>query len=232
MATVRQQVNLYQPLSKSERKPFSAVTASITLSVVLACMAVIWGYGGWETLRLEHSVARLQRQQQLQQQALEARNTELAARPNPQQIGAKTQALEAALAVRRRALELLRAGAAGRTEGFAARLTALAHSSLDGLWVDHVLLSGTTAAMSLGGGTADPDLVPQYLQRLAGEPALSGADFDEFSIERPARTTSGPDGESGSAPSSAATIRFHAGNTALTSIGSSDLPHQGDSGPS
>ena len=93
---------------------------------------------------------------------------------------------EAEVIGRTRALALLRAGALGRTTGFADRLEALARRHVEGVWIDRMALSGATGSMSLAGATFDPNLVPRYLQNLGAEPVLAGARFDELVIDRPA----------------------------------------------
>ena len=128
----------------------------------------------------------LEQQQQRQDATLVALNAARAAEVPPEQIQARVATLTAELAVRTRTLELLHSGAAGQVGGFSRRLAALAHRPMAGLWIDHVVLSGMTDSMTVGGMALEPDLVPRYLRGLAEEGALAGARFDELVIERPA----------------------------------------------
>jgi hypothetical protein len=140
--------------------------------------------------------------------------------------------LSAEITARHQALEILRNGGAGQTGGFAQRLEALARRHTDGLWIDRVVLSGTTGAMSVAGATVNPDLVPTYLRALAGESALTGTRFDQLTIERPARSTdsadSAPsDGDSnaeGARPRDRKGIRFRADSNSLHTAGDADKP--------
>src|SRR6185369_13529064 len=68
---------------------------------------------------------------------------------------------------------------------FAARLEGLARQHVEGVWLDHLTLGGTANALSLSGTTVNPTLVPEYLHNLAADPALRGAQIDEFVIEQP-----------------------------------------------
>ena len=54
------------------------------------------------------------------------------------------------------------------------------------MWLDHLTLGGSANALSLSGTTMNATLVPQYLHNLAADPALRGAQIDEFVIEQPA----------------------------------------------
>jgi hypothetical protein len=196
---MRQQINLHQPLLLEEPKLFGAATALRGIAAVVVTLAMIWGYGSYKVKRLQQVAETLRLQQQGQEAALAAAGAFTASRSTPTDLAALVKRTEAEVAGRTRALELLRAGAAGRTTGFAARLEALAHGRVDGVWIDRMALSGSTDSMSLGGATLDPDLVPRYLHNLAQESVLAGARFDQLVIERPS--------EKGS---DTAYIRFHA----------------------
>ena len=182
---MRQQINLYQPILRTEPKLFGSSTALVAVGAVFAMLAGLWGYGTYKVHRLEQSAQVLKHEQEKQDQALAQAGTFSASRSKPADLEAQVKRAEAEVAARTRALELLRAGAAGHTTGFAARLEALARQHVDGVWIDRMALSGATGAMSLGGATFDANLVPRYLQNLAQEPVLAGARFDQLIIDRP-----------------------------------------------
>lgn len=186
MKPVRQQINLYQPVVQSSGGPFSAHSALLVSGLVVSCLLAVWAYGWWRVARLEHAVHSLEQQQHQQDASLVALNSARAADAPPEQMQARVAMLTAELAVRTRTLELLRNGTAGQVGGFSRRLAALAHRPTPGLWIDHVILSGMTDSMTVGGTALEPDLVPRYLRGLAEEGALAGARFDELVIEQPA----------------------------------------------
>lgn len=181
---MRQQINLYQPTQRDEPQLFGARTALAAVAAVLVMLAAIWGYGTYKVHRLELSSQALKREQAKQDKALTAASTFSASRATPAELEARVHQAEAEVTARTRALALLRAGALGRTTGFADRLEALARGHVDGVWIDRMALSGATGSMSLGGATFDPNLVPRYLEHLAQEPVLAGARFDELVIDR------------------------------------------------
>jgi len=180
---MHQQINLYQPIFRQERKLFSLRTVAITLSVVAAALLAIWGFGKYNLTQLERSVAELRQQQQAQQHMAETAGGLLRARASPETLNARIKQLSTQLAERTRALDLLRNGAAGDGEGFAKRLSALARTRIDGLWLERLSI-GDAAGLSLEGRSNDPDLVPRYLQELAKAPELSGARFDQVILDR------------------------------------------------
>jgi len=179
----RQQVNLYQPVADESSQPFSARTAGFAIGAVTGAIALIWGYGAWEVSRLQRTVDTLSERQHQEDEAVAAANTIHAARANPEELQARIKALTAEIALHRKALERLKQGAEGRPKGFAAALEGLARRHVEGLWLSHLVLSGS-AGMTLEGTTLDADLVPRYLRGLSADPSLAGEHFDELVIER------------------------------------------------
>ena len=192
--SLRQQINLYQPaMGGHTRQTLSSTTFGIALIAILAGLAgfTIYAQMGVNRLDAEAEVLRAQanQQQDVLNQLGEAL-PEQAKRSSSQERIAK---MTADLKARQRALEVLRGGAAGQAIGFARRMEALARRHTDGVWLEHMQLSGVSGAMMLSGVAMNPSSVPQYLQSLSAETALSGTRFDEFYIERPDAHAAEPD---------------------------------------
>jgi len=188
MSAMRQQVNLYQPggvARAEELAPFTAATAVLVAAAVCAGLLGFWGFGVWRVDRLERGLQTLRLQGQRQNETLAALGAARASGVTPEQLDATVKSLTAVLDTHTRALALLKEGTAGQLTGFSARLAALGRRPIEGLWLDHVVLSGLNGAMSVGGSAVDPDLVPRYLRGLGAERALAGVRFDDFVIERP-----------------------------------------------
>ena len=212
MSELRQQVNLYQPTARAAGgMPFSGAAAGLLAAGVTACLALIWAWGSWHVRGLEKSVEVLRRQQEQQSQTISALGAARASGLSGEQLQARVQALSAELAVHSQALLLMRSGALGQTRGFSGQLTALARSTVEGVWIDHLELSGTSISMSVAGAALDPNLVPRYLHELAAEQALAGMHFDRFVIERPgAAHASAKSGAGTRADETPSAYHFHA----------------------
>jgi hypothetical protein len=202
---VRQQINLYQPIFRAQRRIFSSRAIAIGLAVIGVALAGFWAYGTWKVGRLEREVAEVAREDKLRAANLASASAAFAAQANPAQIESRIQSLSDELDRRARALAALRSGAAGTTEGFAARLEALARRRVDGLWLEGLSFGGSGRSMSVAGATIDSRLVPRYLEELQQEPALAGARFDRVEIAEPPAT----------ADKAAAPLTFHLSDSKL-----------------
>jgi hypothetical protein len=181
---MNQQINLYQPIFRQERKLFSLKTVALALGLVAASLVAMWALGSHNVGKLETAVAQLQAQRVAQEDMARAAGVLLDAQGSPAAIQAQVQVLSALLAERTNALSLLRGGAAGEPRGFAPRLQALARQHTEGVWLDELLLGGGRNGLVLRGRSLNPELVPKYLQLLTSEPELSGARFDAVVIDR------------------------------------------------
>lgn len=199
---MRQQINLYQPIFRQERKLFCAAMVASALLVITLALLGFWLFGHSRVAVLEQEVAQVRDQLHSQEAMVSAAGQLRSSRANPVEIQERIAQLNQELSDRTRALQVLRGDAIGLRGGFAPRLAALARQHVEGLWIDRLVLAGD--AVMLSGQTLRAELVPQYLKSLASEPVLQGTRFDDFSIERPREDTA----QSG--------VRFRAGNREMT----------------
>ena len=180
-----QQINLFNPIFRKQKKYFSSVTMLQALSIIwLACVAF--------------SIESLIRTRTLQAQ-LAATQTQLAAKQQkltdyrvqfaPRQ---KSATLPVELAEAQRDLTMLTTAAAtigragfGDTIGFSGYFRAFGKQRLDGLWLTDVSIDGGGAHIGLRGKTLEAELVPHYIRGLGVEPVLQGKAFSSLEIERP-----------------------------------------------
>ncbi len=217
---MRQQINLYQPIFTESRGGLAAKPVGIGFVLLLVGLAAFSWNEHRQIARVQTQLDQLRAQQSELQAALE-QDGQSTANETPEQLDARVKQLDAQVAERTRAVQILQSGAAGQTTGFAQRMEALARRHVDGLWLDQMILSGTNGAMTLRGATIDPDVVPQYLRSLSAEPALAGTRFDDFVIERPSKLTTADanaefvESESRPAKKNDGPVRFRAGSKAL-----------------
>jgi hypothetical protein len=176
-----QQINLYQPIFRKQRQIFSAATMFQALAIVTVALLAIYGYGLLRVRGLEAEVVQLEGRER-------ALNVQLARidpslnRGRRDEVAGELARLNATLLDQQRLIEVLREQPLGDTGGFSPYLKALGRQRQPALWLTAIAVNGGSRAIELAGRTLDAKLVPEYMQGLAGEPALAGQRFDRFEI--------------------------------------------------
>jgi Tfp pilus assembly protein PilN len=184
---MEQQVNLYQPILRAEKRIFSARAIGGSLLTLAVCLGGLHAFGAWRTGRIERSVAIIERQVAAETSQRDAVGAAL--RPSRSIVELQAQALEliADIAARERALDLVNRDTASPATGFAARLEALGRRQIDGLWLRTIVVGSGDGLLALQGATVDRRLVPQYLAALAEEHAFDGVRFDKLAMRQARR---------------------------------------------
>jgi len=177
-----QQVNLYQPILRQPKRVFSALAVGQIGLMLGAALLAVAAYAQWRVASLS---ADLQALKHLREVA-EFRLRELQIRqpkkvPNPD-IAREAEAVQAELAQTRRLSEALTVGAFGNTQGLSPFLLALSRQHVDGTWLTSIELNAGGDAVGLGGVARSPELVPEYLARLAREKVFSGKVFGQLKL--------------------------------------------------
>ena len=187
MIALEQQVNLFQPIFRAERKLFSTTFMAVFLAVAVAVLAILWAFAWRQIVALEREVAAVEASREERSEALRRAGAGLAS--DPASVAARARQLAADIERAERTLALMRNGAAGSTTGFAARLRALARPEVPGLWLTRIALSGHDAAFA--GIARDPASIPRYLQALAEDPAYRSLRVDTFRADQEREDASG-----------------------------------------
>jgi len=179
-----QQINLYQPMFRQQKKVFSALTMLQVLGFFTVVLGGIYGYtiSSLEPFR-----------QELKKTTVEferlAGQIETLRGKTPQQ--AQANLLEAEIArltqnldYRRKLKEALEAGSFGNTEGFSSYFEALATGHVDGAWLTNIQIAQGGKQLNLAGKTVDPELVPVYMKRLSESPIFSRRGFNVLELAR------------------------------------------------
>lgn len=180
---MEQQVNLYQPILRAEKRLFSASAIALGVLLLVVCLGGLAGFAAWRTARVEIAVADLERQEAARLESIQRASVALGGDTSLQELEAQIAALAAEVAARERALASVGADGAA-TRGFAVRLEALAQPPVDGLWLQRIVFDPTRGGVAIRGATRDPALVPQYLAALQADRSLAGATFGAFELRR------------------------------------------------
>lgn len=178
-----QQINLYSPLFRQRRKLFTAKAMLQAMVLVLAGVAAFYGYARLGMTALQRQAAEVDAQVKTGLQRVKA--LPAAATPaEDKMLDARIEELQTQLQARAQLTGQL--GTRQPAGDYLAPLRSLARHRLEGVWLTAVNLAGDSGELSLVGRALRAELVPQYIDRLAQDPALRGRRFSTLAVERDA----------------------------------------------
>jgi hypothetical protein len=184
---VSQQINLYSPLFRKQKKVFSAMALLQAFGVVVLAVAGLYFYLSAQSSRLEARAADSSRELQNVLEQLKVHGAQQTPDARAKLLAERRKKLEAEFKERTQALQAMDKEALGRTEGYSGLLGALARASIDGIWLTRVRFSDERGEAVIAGRAMRPELVPLYIQRLRTEEKLQGREFSRLEITRPAQ---------------------------------------------
>lgn len=180
-----QQINLYSPLFRKQRKVFSALAMAQAIVLVLVGVGCFYAYVALHSSLLEIKLGESDAQLRSELERLKV----YGGGDSPEALKAlaeRRKALEATLAERHRTAQALADSGLGKSEGYSESLRALARVSIQGLWLTRIQFSDRDGEVAIAGRATHPELVAAYLERLRGERALRGQAFARLEIRRAA----------------------------------------------
>lgn len=179
---MKQEINLYQPIFRREKKIFSAVAMAQVAAIVAAGLAAIYGYGAHTVLQLEEQVEHLERRIAGAQTRLDVLTRTYPPRSRSAVLEAELNRLQRELGQAENVARALSKGTFGNTSGLSGYLAGLARQHIEGAWLTKVRVARGGDAVGFGGRALAPELVPVYLGRLSAEPAFSGKTFSALEL--------------------------------------------------
>ncbi|MBF8269213.1 MAG: hypothetical protein HW386_922 [Gammaproteobacteria bacterium] len=181
---MKQQVNLYQPLFRKQKKVFSALAMLQVSLIALFFFILTAGYSLMQLYRLEDQEAVATKnldKLQTQIESIQAQSTNaVTEKLLEEEISRVSREVEE----KQQIADLLRQGAFTNTEGFTRHFEAIARQHVDGTWLTDIGIANGGSTMSLDGITYSAELVPMYLERLLKEAVFAGTAFNVLGMER------------------------------------------------
>lgn len=187
-----QQINLYSPIFRRQRKIFSALAMTQGVGFIVLVVAVFSYYVALQTSLLEIRAAESAAQLKADLERLKLQGAGRSPAERARLIAERRKVLEASLAARTQALSALDSGAVGRAEGYSAVLRALARLSMDGVWLTRIQFAAGGGELSLAGRAIRPEIIAAYLERLRTDETLRRQEFATLEITRPAAEKAEP----------------------------------------
>lgn len=181
---MNQQINLHQPIFRKQRALFSSQIVLRICAIWAVALGLVYGLSLWSGRSLAREHAQLVGQRddaQVRLQELTATQMETG---QSQQLETELERLQNERAQKDSVLRVLARGELGSTVGFAPQLDALADRRLAGVWLTHIGLMEGGREISLRGEASREDLLPRFLERLAGGEGFPGARFGDVRLER------------------------------------------------
>ena len=179
-----QQINLYQPVFRRERKVFSAVAMAQVLALVFVALLGIYAWQRVATHTLQRQLETSQQRQNAAQKQLSTLVLKLSSRKvSPALVLAQSLARQK-LAGRHAVLQALSSQAQGNIAGFGPVLDALSRSTHAGIWLTQVNLENGGTRFALAGRITTGEMLPRYLDLLRRQPAVSEYRFATLKIMR------------------------------------------------
>lgn len=179
-----QQINLYEERLRPNREPLTGRRLALAVALVLA---VFVAWGGVERRAADAAATRLagvQAEVAASQQKLAALGKVFAERKVPDALKAQIDGARARLASHQAVMTLLESGQLGNEAGFSALMRGFSHLASNELWLTGFTVASGGQEIEIRGRLLDAGSLPQYVQRLADEPAFKGLRFAALDLQR------------------------------------------------
>ena len=187
-----QQINLYSPIFRRQKKYFSADTMLVALLMVLGAMGALVTYATMQVRALEAQAAQTSAQLKSETNRLTAMVADKSGETRAKAREVRLKEAESALESKKRFTAALASDALGNTRGFSETFRAFARQAMDGLWLTQISVDGDSKGLSLTGRALRAELVPEYVDRLRRESTLRGYSFGSLEISAESSTDESP----------------------------------------
>lgn len=181
-----QQINLFNPIFRKQKKYFSSVTMLQALAVICLACALLAGDAARRTYALKAQAAATDATLLARQEKLAEFRVQFAPRKKSPTLAAETSAAQEELAMLTSAAATVARGGFGDTAGYSDYFRAFARQSFDGLWLTNLHVGAGGSRLAVQGNVLQAQLVPQYMRRLSSETVMRGKTFSSMEIGAPA----------------------------------------------
>ncbi len=180
-----QQINLYQPIFRRQKRRFSALAMLQAVGLVVSGVALMAGYVAWQVGAMRSELQQAEQKLAGASRRLADVTRQFGEKERGPTIAERIAQLEREITERERVHQILQRGVFSNTEGFSPYFVALARQHEPGVWLTALDITGAAEQMALAGRSLEAELVPRYLQKLSKEQSLSNIEFHVFKLARP-----------------------------------------------
>lgn len=181
---MKQQINLFQPMFRQQRKPFSASTMLVLTVFFIMVFAGIYAYSLSQLGSVEIQVSSMDKEIDKLRAQLEQLGKKFPGKSKNKLLESEIARLSKELEKRQEISEALAQHSLGNKRVFSALLESLARKHVQGTWLTKVSISEGGEALGFQGKTFSSELVPVYIQQLSSEKSFTGLSFNMLELRR------------------------------------------------
>ena len=179
-----QQINLYQPMFRSQKKIFSAATILQTSAAFIVVFSLIYAYGAFQLQPVRKELDNTNNEIRELAAKIENIESQFPSRSKSLLLESEIAKINKELANRKKIQSVLQQNTFGNSNGFSGYLEAFARRHVQGTWLTMVKISEGGQFLGLKGKTLSSSLVPVYIGQLANEELLAGRSFNVMEMSR------------------------------------------------
>lgn len=187
---MNQQVNFYQTRFRERTTRFPAALLLQVAASIIVTLFLLSTYASYQVNGVSNDLKLIAAQEAAAVQRLENLRTTVGEVVGETSWAERLEHASSELSEKEASLRLISGTELGDAKGFARHLEALARQTTPGLWLTNIALSAKGDRVWLQGAALRAELVPSYLQYLAGEEPFETQRFHRLEIDR-------EDGETG-----------------------------------
>ena len=180
-----QQINLFNPIFRQQKKYFSAATMAQALGLILGGALLVAAYANYQSANLRRQAAAAATQLAQTQEQLAKVNAQYAVPQKSKSLEDEIRRKEAEVKGMQQVFDTLQKGEFGNTNGYSEYLRSFSRQIADGIWLTGFSIYGAGNEIGLQGRTLRPELVPAYINRLKNEPVMQGKSFAALEMRTP-----------------------------------------------
>jgi len=179
-----QQVNLFQSEFHVRQDIVCAKNLQMVLIATLVFFSSLSIYDYFHELNQNSYLTELQAQHNELEVALQKTKKVAPSMVVDRKLKHRVDGLKQDVTLKQQVLEALSGQSFGNTSGFSEFFRGLAKQSVTGLWLTNFKITGGGTDIGITGSAYQPELVPDFLNKLSAETIFQGTNFQTFRVKR------------------------------------------------
>lgn len=181
---MKQQINLFQPMFRRQKKPFSAVTMLMLTAFFIVVFAGIYAYSISQLRSVETYLSAIDSDLEKLRNQTEKLTSQFPAKSKSKLLESEISRLGSELEKRQQIKNALALPSLENKRVFSGVLESLARKHVAGTWLTKVSITEGGEALGFEGKTFSSELVPVYIRQLSEEKSFAGLSFNVLDLQQ------------------------------------------------